>query len=506
MKMQNKENSARTNVLTSVFLSLLFAGLPLIFTNGFFNITQTKAVFFYILATAFIVVFIFMLPDGKTGNAELKSKFAPPYSCVDIAFMCFFFFVLVAGILSEYRNDVWIGAAARYQGVLTILLYTLMYFAVSRNLQKPNAFLLCAVVVFSVVCLFGVCNCFDIDLLGLHDRLSDRQKGAYISTIGNINFYSSYLCLLLPLVLCGFIQATNKTSRIIYTVSLLIGSFGIMVTASESFALGLSVAVAVIPLFLKDDTKKLKRYLVGIVMVILSSQLYMLLYNRAEVRHVPLSEALQLFTNPYVAAVLTAVCAVVYILLCVCPKIIKKGIFVYAFLLCAAVIAICVCFVLSNTKGLGSLDAYFRITDEWGSKRGEIWKQCLTLFKGFSLKEKLFGIGPEALQRISDGSAVFAGKVLDQAHNEYLQYLLTTGICGFVAYLSIPVTITFTVAKYLRRNTLAVGLFAGLAAYWLQATVNIAQPFTTPLMYGYIAILGGIAWNTKKEFLLQKEQ
>lgn len=503
--MQNNATVRRQGVLTSVFLSLLFLGLPLLYTDGYFNITQTKAFFFYISATAFCAVFFCLLPGGKTAKSYLQEKYAPPYAAMDVCMVAFLFFVLTAAVLSEYKQDVWIGAAARYQGALTVLLYVLVYFIVSRNLHNPTAFLSCAVLAFCFVCIAGVCNCFDIDLLGLHDRLAAHQKGAYISTIGNINFYSSYLCLLLPLVITGFYRVTKPVSRVLCTVALLVGGFGMMVTASESFALGLTVSLAIIPLFLAEKPEQLKRFLLGIVLLTGSSQLYILLYKNTQLHHVPISEALTLFTHPVAAAAVICVCIAMYILLSLRPQVAKKGRSFYLGALCLTALTVAVCFAVSNTHGLGAADAYFKITDEWGSRRGEIWKQCLLLFKDFSFKEKLFGIGPESLQRISDGSAIFAGKVLDQAHNEYLQYLLTTGIAGLLSYLGILISTTVTLVRRLHNNTLAVGIFAGLVSYWLQATVNIAQPFTTPLMFAFVAILGGIAFNTERQVPTSQE-
>ena len=167
----------------------------------------------------------------------------------------------------------------------------------------------------------------------------------------------------------------------------------------------------------------------------------------------------------------------------------RKG---YITLLIVALISVGIAFALSNTVGLGGLDSYFRITDGWGTNRGLIWKQCLEAYSDFSFSEKLFGIGPESLYHIVEMVDIFEGRSIDQAHNEYLQYLITTGAFGLLSYLSVIASVIFVVIKNLRTNTLAVGVFAALVSYWMQASVNIAQPFTTPIMYLYIAIIGGI--------------
>jgi len=88
---------------------------------------------------------------------------------------------------------------------------------------------------------------------------------------------------------------------------------------------------------------------------------------------------------------------------------------------------------------------------------------------------------------------------MDKTHNEYLQYLLTTGIFGILSYISVIVTVLISVIKKLKSNALAVGLLSGLIAYWIQAAVNIAQPFTTPIMYIYIACIGGLLYNERSK-------
>lgn len=174
-------------------------------------------------------------------------------------------------------------------------------------------------------------------------------------------------------------------------------------------------------------------------------------------------------------------------------------------MLISDLLSILLCFVLSNTVGIGSPDNIFKISESWGTYRGGIWKQCIEAYRNFSFKEKFLGIGPEALYRVLAPLEVHGNKSLDQAHNEYLQFLLTTGIFGLLSYSSVVISVIYAVCKKLKSNTLAIGLLAGLIAYWVQATVNIAQPFTTPLMYIFISCIGGMLYNeTKTELSSEK--
>ncbi len=497
------ENKTVANLQRNVryFLIAVMFGLPLIVTDGFFNITETKYVFYILAAIFFLVpslscVFKDFKKSRIQGALPLNSS---DMTTIDWTASAFCISVVLSSLFSEYPIDAWLGTSARYQGALTVIIYTLVYFLVSRNYGTVQRFLFFAVGAFCIVSLLGVLNCFDIDFFGFYHKLSNNYKTSYISTIGNINFYSSYFCLLFPFVICGYSITKKTVSRIIYSFALVIGTFGMMVTASESFALGFAVSLLIIPIFFFSERKKLVYYLQSIVIIIVASQVYKFIYDRAETTNVALSKSISFFLKPQISAVAFLLCLAVYIFLNLFPgkmKLFKKAYIVFLVLL---TFTLGICFVISNTRGLGTLDEYFEITSEWGTYRGKIWHFCFDEFKNFSFKEILFGIGPESLHNLSTRGELFAGKVVDQAHNEYIQYLMTTGVIGVTSYIALIFATSITVIAKLRNSTLAVGIFASLVAYWIQAAVNIAQPFTTPIMFLYIACIGGMWVQEKRE-------
>jgi O-antigen ligase len=257
--------------------------------------------------------------------------------------------------------------------------------------------------------------------------------------------------------------------------------------------------MAIMPLFFYSRLHRFKRYLVSVVIIVLSSQAYMLIYRLHGEGNIAISKLLSVFVNPVVALAFLALCLVFYLIAIKAPKKLNIAKKIYPMLLVLFVLSIGVCFILANTVGLGKLDELFKITSEWGTYRGKIWRYCVKSFLDFNIKDMLFGVGPESLASVTASAKLFEGKNLDQAHNEYLQYLMTTGIFGLAAYLGVIGTTIYTVIKKLRESTLAVALLAALVSYWMQATVNIAQPFTTPIIYIYIACIAGMARNAQKQ-------
>lgn len=188
----------KTPLQSSVIYYLIgvMFGLPLVFTDGYFNITETKSIYFHIISIALIA---FVVSGG--GKKKASDGEAPPrealgnkaeLSATDIAMAVFCSVMLISCIFAKY-SDCWLGLSSRYQGFYTIVIYTVVYFIVSRNFTSAQRFLFSSVLAFSIVCILGVLHCYGIDILGLYEGIGDGYKTSFLSTIGNINFYSSYM-------------------------------------------------------------------------------------------------------------------------------------------------------------------------------------------------------------------------------------------------------------------------------------------------------------------------
>lgn len=487
------------SLLTNTYLNLVMLGLPIVITDGYFNITETKSAYFISISCLFVMLsLILSLVTQIRYKNDIRSKIK--ISELDLAMLLFLFFYLVSAMLSAYKYDVWIGANSRYQGALTVFLYGLVYFVVSRNYNFSHTFLWCSLIAFSIVCIIGVLNCFDISVFRFYEAMDQRYKKTYISTIGNINFYSSYICLIFPMIVCGFCQTKKRISQIAYTIFLIIGSFGMMVTSSDSFSLGFGISMLIIPLFMFNDIEKIKKYFLAVIIIIINSQVFKFIYNLTADKNIVLSKTLDYFVHPLVMAALCIISSLFLYLLYKRSDLLRLYKNTYISLLLVLLLFVIACFIWSNTVGIGRLDNIFKITSEWGTYRGGIWRQMLELYKSFDIREKFFGIGPESIYNLSHPLEIHGNKNLDQAHNEYLQYLLTIGMFGLLSYITLIITTAVMVLRKIKDNNLAVSLLVSLIAYWAQAAVNIAQPFTTPIMFVFVACIGGMLYDDQKSF------
>ena len=192
----------------------------------------------------------------------------------------------------------------------------------------------------------------------------------------------------------------------------------------------------------------------------------------------------------------------------------------------------------------------FSFEDSWGNYRGFVWRRLMEAYRDFSVPQRLFGYGNESVKAIMtdryyDDMMNTVGVIYDNAHNEYLQYLITTGIFGAVSYVGLLVT---TVAALVRtavsgaamnENESASGQSAGkrskekktprdsrvardssfardsrtglecllgyvadeggmiavlfgITGYAVQAFVNLNQSLTTPYIFLLVAMAGGL--------------
>lgn len=483
--------------VTNAFISLFLFVLPLAITNAYYNITETKLFTFYVLGIGYLLIqlFVFLLFVGTNGKSFLNSiRFK--FEFLDIAFILFGASYIISGVLSEYgASDVMFGIGSRYQGIATVLVYIALYFVITRTFSFSSRCLLWAGAGFSIVSLIALMNAVSLDPLGFYLELSAENKAKYLSTIGNVNFYSAYYNIMLPVLVVGFCKSIDKKALILFGGFVLIGSVGLLFTASESFLLGFFIGMLLLLAFFMNDEGALKRFIGCCYLFILTINVYTRLYfspwGKGVLNFAP-SGLMRLLAKPLITLILVVLLTLVLIIAFKKPsalQVIKK---IYVSLIISGAILCIMGIVLFNTTlktvDLGALNGFLKFSPRWGTNRGQNWIFCINEFKEAPILSKIFGFGPETYRNLTAKTGFYKTKSLDQAHNEYLQYLITTGLFGLGSYLSILAGTIRKCGNTIKKNAVAMSVLCGLVAYWIQASVNIAQPFTTPIMYIFIAI------------------
>ena len=464
------------------FAAALFL-LPLVIRNGYFDITETKTLFFVIVSAVYLlgraVCFIQFRASGE--------KPGLPRQPGELAAACFCFISLLASVGSGFFRDSVLGTEGRWQGTAMFLLYALLYYAFGERPAEERAVVLPLCAGLSISALLAVINHLGADPLGIIRVLGSFDRGRYISTLGNINFAGAYISLTLPAAMWYLLRTDKKPARFALGAVCLLGLWAAMAVRSESAVLGVGAGVLALPFTLRREPAALRRW--GLLAVGIPAA--MLLYGAlVRLNGAALSTLTRAALHPAISGAVVLAGAAWYLLLRGKTGGERKALRIYGWLLGAAAAAGAVLLLLVNTlwreAELGAAAEWLRFSDAWGTDRVMVWRHSLGFYREFILWDKLVGGGCGVLAHLDAADRLFADAVLDAAHCEYLQILLNWGAVGLTAYLGWLVL--SAAAAFRKGGALSMALTAGLIAYAVQAAVNIAQAPGITLFFLLLAI------------------
>ena len=130
-----------------------------------------------------------------------------------------------------------------------------------------------------------------------------------------------------------------------------------------------------------------------------------------------------------------------------------------------------------------------RLSDEFGSRRGEIWKQSWQFFK----QKPWLGGGPGTTSLRYD--ILWYSDVRDQtvvvtnAHNVYLGYLVNIGLLGAVPYVTAVACSLVTWLKRRKHGALYPALGAGFLCCLIQDFFGLGLVLTAPMLWVFWGLL-----------------
>ena len=478
---------------------LLLCVYPVLLTDGYYDIMKIRITFFSIVSvTAFFLCITADLFQRRRGFPARRAQTSVPVNTALLlcAFTVIGFFSV---FFSQAPTDALTGESGRYMGALSYavicfaFLFIRKYSRFGRRILYPFG----AVVIAAVV--IGYLQFVGLDLLNLLRGLTAAGRKNFISLFGNINVFSSFLCMAAPVFMHTYCVGGQEDRFF----SLLTGGFcflGLFIANSDSGYIGFYAAFALIAILASaDSSEALKRYL-HLPAVFFATGILFSLFCRAGGSAVRTASKL---TSAMTGGVLPFAALAVFVLLCVLLRrrdfsaaarkkiCIAVGCLFLLTVLAVAVGILVFTFLLPDAD-IGYLSRYLRFNDMWGTGRGGIWRLMMNMFRELPIEQKLFGIGADTIgirtwEMYRLEMYRVTGSYIDNAHNEYMQYLLTHGILGLGCYLGFLV---YGIAGTLRAKHMPAYSRAFAAAafcYAAQATVNILQSITTPLLFVCIA-------------------
>lgn len=483
-------------------LLLLFV-YPLFMTDKYFNITISKFEFFALVSAVFAMFTFLAESDNKAkkkndSKLTFKQKITQKLDVTDISYLVLLLFGAITVLVSGYGKSAFFGNNGRYMGYDFFLAAGLAYLFISRHNILKEYELIAFEISASLACLLGVFQACGVDLFNLISPISAHQKSIFISTFGNIDIFSAFLSISVPIsmyMIC--FRERNGKHFILYFVTAAFGFFGLFLSNSDSGYLGVFAAFWVICLLSFKDKKYLQRFSDLCLFFFVLAFVYGLLKKVGIIkRH------LSFFSELLTSSKLVYIFMAIFFVLSLALRIIKlnekglkvlKIIYIAAsvFLIVALIFAIAYFTYFNTDFDLGSFNSYFRFNDYWGTNRGFVWRIYLELYNEFPLTQKLFGCGQDCLSlKLTDSlyrEMVEFGNYTNNAHNEYIQYLVTIGIFGLAAYMTFVISALIKLFKDKENSLFSYAIAVSIIAYLAQAIVNITQPIVTPLLFLFVA-------------------
>lgn len=520
---QNRERKSRVNrepfnpvtICCYLFLVAVLGVFPLYSTHSYDTLAMAKYEFFCTATLCFLgisavvgaVVFFY------NPKRYFQTRVLPP-SVTDIAMFLFFAVAGLSCLFSKYQEVAFHGSDYRHHGFVMIIMYLLVYFLLSRSYQHQRWILYIFILSSCLVVWIGLQNFLGQDPLGFLAHSSNFQARKSISTIGNKNFFASYLCIFMPVAMVLFVKTRKVLDATLCAVGMLFGFGGLVVSGSDSGFLGVAVLVLLVPLVVKNF-QELARYFFSLAVFFASAPVVGLFMKDPKVN---LRYKTDVISRTLIEGDKTVILLALFLMLgvlFVIAYLVKPQVtihaavkWIYGAIVGLAVLAVLGMFfwfsVVDIETQLGDWENYLRFGDYWGSTRGYAWRRLWEIYQEFSVQDKLFGSGMDTVgnllvPRYYTEMITRFGLYFENAHNEYLQYLVTTGLLGVTAYV---VTIASSVARTLKNGMknpamLAVG-FAVLC-YAVQGVVNISQTMTTPLFFVMLGLAESFNRRVKRE-------
>lgn len=513
---RNKSLYNMRNAIVNYYLLVMFTFFEMFLTAQYAKARTDKFILFIILSGTLVVSVLAISltyrfdKNTKPEDAIVEQQPIFKLSLTDIGFISFFLCACITTVLSDYKLESLIGGKnSRDNGLVLLFLYLMVYFIVSRFYYFKN-YVLCSFLVFgSLISLLAILHFYYIDPLGIMSGYSDSVIKDFGTTIGNKNTIASYMCVFLPFTIMMFILQKNKTVRILSAVSIAFAYTGLLVAGSNSGYIGLFAMLFFMFVVCVRKLELLKNLMLALTIMFSSGIILRLLSLILDKDKGFETIGQMLIFSKYIFfivgffAVLTVVLYFLEKNFALTEKWPKNTLTAVILLLGTAVFSVCVYMFIKYTfidtkTDIGALSQIFRFDDRWGTHRGFMWINGVKDFVNSDLRVILFGSGCDTFYyffepHFAELSDRFNNSSTNCIHSEYLNYLVTQGVLGFISYLTVIISVTVRAFKTSKNNTMALLFIFPVIAYSAQAVVNIYQPITTPFLIIFIALTECIA-------------
>lgn len=554
------------SMLMLLYVSTMLIFYPLYYQDKYRNMGDAKYSFFRTVSIIFLIFFLIFLASWMIAYRDKFSIMSVirRFSITDWLVAAFLVLSYISFLLSDYRKPVAPGDTSSalegyngwYMGVLSQVMFVLIYFAVSRFWEWSEFTLFSAIVTSGIVYQFAILQRFSIDPLRMYEGLGSEHIEKFLSTLGQTTWFSSYAVLLFPLAAFYFWHDDRAWVRELTGIVMALG-FGSLCTAhSDSGYVAYVLILMVFFWFSLESNKSFARFLEILLIGLASFRiigLMQILFPEKLIQLIAEDQKLSFFiTQSTFMLVMLVIVGAVYIIFCwncgfswtevLKPEAEKKrqknntvktkaqGFDISKFLwlrklmIVAAVVVLLgvVLLIVFTTKKMlpESLAGFYNVgffnfDDYWGNCRGFNWRMSVQAIKNASFKDMLIGVGPDCFAMSMDKycaqevGVFWQGMKLACAHNEFLNMMVTQGILGVTAYVGIFISFIVRCTKSGLETKKVVPFCAAALAYMGHNFFCYQQCICTPTVFLLMGIgellMRNAANANEKDNLIKKD-
>lgn len=481
--------------LMFVFIALL---LPLYIPPRGYSYMGTDKFYFFLYGMAVfticgILLFIYSAAQKKIGK----------FSITDWFVLLFGTACVLSFLFSAHKDTSLIGNDEWNMGLISQLLFVLIYFGISRYISRISQCIY-------AVCIAGVPMAFltIVNRFGFYPFPINGKHPLYVSTIGNINWFCGFFIMITAMELVLFFYSKSRKEKCLFGCALFLSLLAMICQGSMS---GYVALLILLLLLLKPALKNRQCFLTYL-------EIYLLLFSGCTLTYItgyfiPGTYAeYDPIINLVAFSVLPCIClftvALLYMILHFKAKdfdltFLYKYVVSSVIILFAGYLLLCLLNTLLPhiTPALNGISA-FTFDRFWWSTRGGTYAIGVQAFVSLPLWRMFVGIGPDVfltyvydnLDKVTVAKS-FQLQPLANAHNEFLTMLVNTGLFGLTCYGGIFVSAIKNAIKY--TNPFIKVILFGILGYMINNFFSFQQVISTSFVFVMLGIL---------ENLLRKER
>lgn len=507
-------NEALTEILqylVAAFVIVLSIALIFYLYDGYSNVGESKFTAYkwvggigLAMSTVLALICFFTTKD--------KSKVR--FHNVDISSAVFIVMCFVSAIAGgNFGYCVW-GYQGWYMGIISQVSFVLLYLVVSRYGKFANVIMIFMLGAASIAFLIGILHVLRIDIIGVYylgtdHELSDYYKKDFLSTMGQVSWYSSFVATVLPLGLGFFWLADDKKTKIWSGIVSFLGCMTLISQNAESAIVALAGFMMVFYWFSVSDIHRMERFWRLVVLFVASTRLTRLLFYiwPNTIRTYDFFNEL-LINNNLMWILLLLVVAIwgafyytkiknrtYHVKLWIVSRYVALGLLVLVIVVSATILIISAMGLTPDwLANLTANISYLNWNDDWGNHRGMSWTMNWIMFRDYDILHKLVGVGPDgyafyAYNIYQDTlEQMFPGLTLCNAHNEWMNSLINLGIIGCTAYMGIYILGIRNFARMAYKKPVYVGYIACIVSYMAHNFFCYEQVCCTPFIFIIIGL------------------